>query len=43
LKEMDHYFKMKPGSIGEPDLLFGCQVTSDAVAKWSPRLGHERE
>ena len=42
LHKLEHYFKMKPGSIGDPDLYLGgkvCPVELDTTEMAQPPLG----
>jgi hypothetical protein len=38
LQRIDKYFKLKPGSLGDPDIYLGVQ---DEDAQWSMGMGHE--
>ena len=41
LKEIDHFFKMKPGSIAKPEFYLSAKVSWIVFAKWVCFLEHE--
>ena len=41
LHTLDHYFKMKKGSIGDPDMYLGAKLRFDQTPQWNCRMGNK--
>ena len=39
LEQLDWYFKMKPGSIGDPDVYLGAKNSADLLCHWCSEVG----
>ena len=41
LLEIDKLFKMKDGSVGDPDFYLGAKLRKTKLRKWRQSLGHD--